>query len=464
MDLERFIAALGVDEVVNAAPAAPVDVSELAYDTRAVGAGHALLLRARRDARRARVRADGGRARRRRARRRAAASTSRCRSSSCPTCAPRCRAAATLFFGDPTARARRRRGHRARTGRRRPRSCCTRSSQADGRQAGLLTNIERRVGGESAADRAQHARGDRPAAALPRRWSTPATRACVMEATSIAQAQGRLAGTRFAVLVFTNLTQDHLDFHGSMEAYFEAKRALFDAGRPRRRQRRRRVRPPARGRASRRDHLRRRLATRSTGSTLRLPRRASTARTRSAPRSPRARSASATTRSGAGSSRSPACPGRFEPIDEGQPFTVIVDYAHTPDSLDNVLRAARGLGDGKLVVVFGAGGDRDRDEAAADGPRRRRAGRPRDPHLRQPARRGAGRDRRRGRRRRARRARDRARPPRRDRARARRRAAGRRRRDRRPRRRARAGARDREDPLRRPRRRSRGPAAGASPS
>ena len=53
-------------------------------------------------------------------------------------------------------------------------------------------------------------------------------RACVMEATSIAQAQGRLDGTRFAVLVFTNLTQDHLDFHGTMEAYFDAKRALFD--------------------------------------------------------------------------------------------------------------------------------------------------------------------------------------------------------------------------------------------
>ena len=62
-----------------------------------------------------------------------------------------------------------------------------------------------------------------------------------MEATSIASTQGRLAGTRFAVLVFTNLTQDHLDFHGTMEDYFEAKRALFDAGRPRRRQRRRRV-------------------------------------------------------------------------------------------------------------------------------------------------------------------------------------------------------------------------------
>jgi UDP-N-acetylmuramoyl-L-alanyl-D-glutamate--2,6-diaminopimelate ligase len=53
-------------------------------------------------------------------------------------------------------------------------------------------------------------------------------------------------------------------------------------------------------------------------------------------------------------------PGRFEAIDEGQPFTVLVDYAHTPDSLETVLRAARDLGEGRLVVVFGAGGDRDR--------------------------------------------------------------------------------------------------------
>jgi UDP-N-acetylmuramoyl-L-alanyl-D-glutamate--2,6-diaminopimelate ligase len=55
-------------------------------------------------------------------------------------------------------------------------------------------------------------------------------------------------------------------------------------------------------------------------------------------------------------------PGRFESVEAGQPFSVIVDYAHTPDSLDNVLRAARELGPGKLTVVFGAGGDRDRDK------------------------------------------------------------------------------------------------------
>jgi UDP-N-acetylmuramoyl-L-alanyl-D-glutamate--2,6-diaminopimelate ligase len=53
-------------------------------------------------------------------------------------------------------------------------------------------------------------------------------------------------------------------------------------------------------------------------------------------------------------------PGRFESVDEGQGFAVVVDYAHTPDSLATVLRAARDLGRGRLIVVFGAGGDRDR--------------------------------------------------------------------------------------------------------
>jgi UDP-N-acetylmuramoyl-L-alanyl-D-glutamate--2,6-diaminopimelate ligase len=55
-------------------------------------------------------------------------------------------------------------------------------------------------------------------------------------------------------------------------------------------------------------------------------------------------------------------PGRFESIEEGQPFAAIVDYAHTPDALLNVLSAARGLDDGRLIVVFGAGGDRDRSK------------------------------------------------------------------------------------------------------
>jgi UDP-N-acetylmuramoyl-L-alanyl-D-glutamate--2,6-diaminopimelate ligase len=63
-----------------------------------------------------------------------------------------------------------------------------------------------------------------------------------------------------------------------------------------------------------------------------------------------------------GLGRAERVPGRFEPVDEGQPFAVLVDYAHTPDSLENVLRAARRLTEGRLITVFGAGGDRDRDK------------------------------------------------------------------------------------------------------
>jgi UDP-N-acetylmuramoyl-L-alanyl-D-glutamate--2,6-diaminopimelate ligase len=64
----------------------------------------------------------------------------------------------------------------------------------------------------------------------------------------------------------------------------------------------------------------------------------------------------------AGLARAARVPGRFEPIDEGQEFAVLVDYAHTPDSLENVLRAARRLTAGRVIAVFGAGGDRDRDK------------------------------------------------------------------------------------------------------
>ena len=164
-----------------------------------------------------------------------------------------------------------------------------------------------------------------------------------MEATSIAAAQGRLAGTRFAVLVFTNLTQDHLDFHGTMEEYYAAKRALFEQA--------------ERAVVNVEDEWGRRLAAelrRGDVHARRRPRRIELQPAR--PLQPRERARR--DRRGAGarrrrgrdpapaSSASRGVPGRFESVDEGQPFAVIVDYAHTPDSLENVLRTARELGDG----------------------------------------------------------------------------------------------------------------------
>jgi UDP-N-acetylmuramoyl-L-alanyl-D-glutamate--2,6-diaminopimelate ligase len=269
-------------------------------------------------------------------------------------------AAATLFFGDPT----RDLDVAAITGT----NGKTTSAfllhavlEADGRRAGLLTNIERRVGGESRPT------GLNTPEALDlqrlfREMADAGDTACVMEATSIAQSQGRLAGTRFAVLVFTNLTQDHLDFHGSMESYFEAKRAMFAQA--------------ERAVINVGDEYGRRLAAELPdaitfdaadgvldGIALQLPGRFNRENAIGAALAARALGVSeAAIRRGIESVA--GVPGRFEPIDAGQPFTVIVDYAHTPDSLDNVLRAARGLlderGDGRLVVVFGAGGDRDR--------------------------------------------------------------------------------------------------------
>ena len=227
---------------------------------------------------------------------------------------------------------------------------------AAGRRAGLLTNIERRVAGE-----------ERPTGLntpeaidlqrLFREMLDGGDDSCVMEATSIAQVEGRLAGTRFAVLVFTNLTQDHLDYHGTMQSYYEAKRALFEQA----------------GAAvvNVADEYGRRLAAELPGAItydggsgvldgvdLRLRGAFNRLNATAAAHAARALGVDdAAIKRGIESLD--GVPGRFESIEEGQPFTVIVDYAHTPDSLENVMRAARGLG-GRLVVVFGAGGDRDR--------------------------------------------------------------------------------------------------------
>lgn len=228
---------------------------------------------------------------------------------------------------------------------------------AAGRRPALLTNIRRMVAGE-----------DRPTGLntpeaidlqrLFREMLDGGDRSCVMEATSIAGVKGRLAGTRFAALAFTNLTQDHLDVHGTMEEYYAAKRALFDQAD---------VAVVNVG-----DEWGRRLASELSdartfdpadelGIDLKLRGRFNRANAATAIALARALGVDEDSiRKGVESVR--GVPGRFESIEEGQPFSVIVDYAHTPDSLVNVLRAARELGPGRLTVVFGAGGDRDREK------------------------------------------------------------------------------------------------------
>jgi len=229
--------------------------------------------------------------------------------------------------------------------------------EASGRRPALLTNIERRVGGES-----QPTGLNTPEAIdlqrLLRAMLDAGDRSCAMEATSIAATKGRLAGTRFAVLVFTNLTQDHLDFHGTMEEYFAAKEALFAQA--------------ERAVINVEDEWGRRLAETLPAArtftpddelgaiNLKLRGRFNRANALGAVWAARELGIDeAAIRTGV--EALDGVPGRFESVEAGQPFAVIVDYAHTPDSLENVLRTARELG-GRLTVVFGAGGDRDREK------------------------------------------------------------------------------------------------------
>ena len=198
-------------------------------------------------------------------------------------------------------------------------------------------------------------------------------RACAMEVSSHALELHRADAIHFAAAIFTNLTQDHLDFHETMEDYFAAKQRLFDAE-PRHRRWSTSTIPTGHGSracAGRAGHVRAATATPTTGPATSYSGLAGTRFTRDA------RTASSSCSSPlpgrfnvhnvlgalaaalalgvipadavAARCRPPAgCPGRFEPVDEGQAFAVLVDYAHTPDSLENVLqRGARALADGR---------------------------------------------------------------------------------------------------------------------
>ncbi len=206
--------------------------------------------------------------------------------------------------------------------------------------------------------------------------------ACAMEVSSHALALHRAEAIHFAVAIFTNLTQDHLDFHPTMEEYFAAKRRLFEAA-PRAAvinvddaygRRLAAEHPGALTVAIEREagYRARELSTGLTGSELvlegpdgarritsPLPGRFNVLNVLGAVAAARALGVSMDQIAGA-LPHAGRVPGRFEPVEEGQDFAVLVDYAHTPDSLQNVLEAARGLTEGRVICVFGCGGDRDR--------------------------------------------------------------------------------------------------------
>jgi UDP-N-acetylmuramoyl-L-alanyl-D-glutamate--2,6-diaminopimelate ligase len=259
--------------------------------------------------------------------------------------------------------------------------------EATGRQTGLLGTVKSVIGGtEFEVQRTTPEAIDLQRSF--REMLDGGDVACVMEVSSHALDLGRVDSSQFAAGVFTNLTQDHLDFHPTMEDYFQAKRKLFTEVGARRAivnlddeygarlaadpeiadvvtfalddvsadyraaelhtdlngssftlhapDGVKAVRSPLRGRFN----VYNVLAAVAAARTLEVPFDTAIAAIQSAGQ----------------------VPGRFETVDEGQPFAVLVDYAHTPDSLENVLLAARNLTQGRLHVVFGAGGDRDRSK------------------------------------------------------------------------------------------------------
>jgi UDP-N-acetylmuramoyl-L-alanyl-D-glutamate--2,6-diaminopimelate ligase len=207
--------------------------------------------------------------------------------------------------------------------------------------------------------------------------------AVAMEVSSHALALGRVDDVRFAVAAFTNLTRDHLDFHGSLEAYAEAKRRIFGLAPAAAIN----VDDPAGARFAREfphaityaldapAHLRAadveltpsgsRFRIDSSVVELPLRGRFNVYNALAAFASARALGVADATIVGALGGAS-AVPGRMERFADAG-VDVLVDYAHTPDALENVLRAAREATPGRVIVVFGCGGDRDPGKRAQMG-------------------------------------------------------------------------------------------------
>jgi UDP-N-acetylmuramoyl-L-alanyl-D-glutamate--2,6-diaminopimelate ligase len=208
---------------------------------------------------------------------------------------------------------------------------------------------------------------------------------CVMEVSSHALDQGRVDGIDFTSAIFTNLTQDHLDYHKDMESYFKTKAILFEN-----------LNTQAGSIINIDDPYGQRLVSMSSGKIvtygIKSPSDVKATRIESSLKGmtmevalPQAQLKLSTRFIGEHNAYNilAACawayqegiplekikegiedlicvPGRLEPVDAGQEFFVFIDYAHTPDGLINVLKALRTVSQSKLIVVFGCGGDRDR--------------------------------------------------------------------------------------------------------
>ncbi len=257
--------------------------------------------------------------------------------------------------------------------------------RAAGRTTGLIGTVETRVAGESLPS--AHTTPEAPDLhALLAVMRERGASAVAMEVSSHGLALGRVDGVRFAAAVFTNLTQDHLDFHADMADYYRAKASLFQPDRA------------STAVVNVDDEAGRRIAAESP-----LPMTTTSATGR--PGATWRASGVAVTAAGAafrllgpdveadvrlrlpghynvdnalgaiaalhvigvpldrviaGIESLPGVPGRLERVDAGQPFLAVVDYAHTPDSVASVLRTVRPLTSGRVIVVLGCGGDRDR--------------------------------------------------------------------------------------------------------
>jgi UDP-N-acetylmuramoyl-L-alanyl-D-glutamate--2,6-diaminopimelate ligase len=261
--------------------------------------------------------------------------------------------------------------------------------EAGHRQTGLLGTIGKVIGGiahPSAATTPRAIELQQTCRAMVQAGDV----ACAMEVSSHALALNRVDSVRFAAAIFTNLTRDHLDFHGTMDDYFAAKRRLFidaqpgtaiiNVDDPHGARLAAELEAPVTFALERRaDYRALDVQTGADGTRFKIATPDGELKVRSRLRGRfnvyNVLGALAAVRAlgvpldaaAMGIETAPPVPGRFEPVDMGQDFAVLVDYAHTPDSLAKVLSEARALvgrhsagKPGRLHVVFGCGGGRDR--------------------------------------------------------------------------------------------------------